>query len=95
MTEWLASGMRRDVCILLYGEDRRAQQLKSALQDHYDRRIRPEQFRGALRELEASGDVEKRIEGLADVFSLTEQGRQRVERQYEWLETELQHDKSA
>jgi DNA-binding PadR family transcriptional regulator len=85
MTEWLASGMRRDICVLLYGEDRRAQQLKSALQDHYDRRIRPEQFRGALRELEATGDVEKQVEGLADVFSLTEQGRQRVERQYAWM----------
>ena len=85
MSEWLASGMRRDICILLYGEDYRAQKLKSALQDRYDRRIRPEQFRSALRALEEAGYVEKRVEGLADVFALTEAGERGVERQYAWL----------
>ncbi|WP_255196820.1 PadR family transcriptional regulator [Halorarius litoreus] len=85
MTEWLASGMRRDICVLLYGEERSTQKLKSALQDRYDRRIRPKQFRGALRALEDDGYVEKRVDGLADVFSLTEAGERGVERQYEWL----------
>lgn len=91
MSEWLASGMRRDICILLYGKDRRAQQVKSALQDRYDRRIDPKQFRGALRALEDGGYVEKRVEGLADVFSLTAAGERSVERQYEWLREVVEH----
>ncbi|WP_255150542.1 PadR family transcriptional regulator [Halorarius halobius] len=86
MSKWLASGTRRDICILLYGEEMPAQKLKSALQDRYDRRIDPEQFRAALRALEDTGHVEKRVDGLADVFSLSEAGRRGVERQYEWFE---------
>lgn len=85
MPEWLASGMRRDVCVLLYGEELSTQELKSALQDRYDRRLRPEQFRGALQALEEGGHVEKRVEGLSDVYSLTEAGERGVERQHEWL----------
>ena len=38
--EWLASGTRRDVCILLYGRELRAQTLKSELEARYDRPYR-------------------------------------------------------
>jgi DNA-binding PadR family transcriptional regulator len=85
MPEWLHSGLRRDLCVLLYGRELEAQPLKSALQDHYDRRVEPKQFRGAMRSLEDRGYVEQRVEGIADVYALTEPGERAVERQYEWL----------
>jgi len=83
--EWLTSGLRRDICVLLYGDERRAQQLKSDLETHYDRRVPPERFYGALEQLESKGFVEKRVDGLEDVYSLTDGGRSGVERQFEWM----------
>jgi DNA-binding PadR family transcriptional regulator len=83
--EWLTSGLRRDICVLLCGEERRAQALKSAMESHYDRRIKPDRFYGALDALESKGFVRKRVEGLEDVYSLTEAGRERVETQLEWM----------
>lgn len=83
--EWLASGMRRDVCVLLYGEPERRQKLKSRLQRRYDRQVRPKQFAGALEAMERSGHVEKRVDGIHDVYALTDEGAARVERQYEWM----------
>ncbi len=87
--EWLTSGMRRDVCILLYGEELRAQTLKSELEARYDRRIKPDRFYGALETLESKDHVEKRVEGLEDVYSLTDAGRERVEAQFEWMRDRL------
>lgn len=84
--DWLTSGMRRDVCVLLYGEERRAQQLKSALESRYDRRVKPDRFYGALEALESTGHVEKRVEGLEDVYSLTDGGLAGVAAQFEWMQ---------
>ena len=83
--EWLTSGLRRDICILLYGEERRAQPLKSAIETHYDRRVKPDRFYGALDALESKGFVDTRVEGLEDVYTLTNAGRQHVEAQFEWM----------
>ncbi|MFC7235948.1 PadR family transcriptional regulator [Halosegnis marinus] len=83
--EWFASGMRRDVCLLLYGEERKVQKLKTALGRRYDRRVRPKQFDGAIRALEEAGHVERRTEGIADVLALTERGERGVETQYEFF----------
>lgn len=88
--EWLTSGLRRDVCVLLYDESRRAQQLKSTLESHYDRRIPPERFYGALSALESNGFVEKRVDGLSDVYSLTDAGRNGVDEQFEWMRERIQ-----
>ena len=87
--EWLTSGLRRDICVLLCGEERRAQALKSAMESHYDRRIKPDRFYGALDALESKGFVRKRVEGLEDVYSLTEAGRERVETQLEWMRSRV------
>lgn len=87
--EWLTSGMRRDVCVLLYAEERRAQQLKSALESRYDRRVKPDRFYGALEALESTGHVEQRVEGLEDVYSLTAGGRAGVQAQFEWLQDQV------
>ena len=88
--EWLASGLRRDVCILLYGRELRIQRAKSLLEARYDRRIPPERFHGAISELESSGHVEKRVDGLHDVCTLTDAGRERLETQYEWMKERLE-----
>jgi len=90
--EWLTSGMRRDVCILLYGEEYRTQKLKTALQRRYDRRIRPQQFEGAVNALVDDGYVERRVDGIADVVTLTERGERGVETQYEWLRERVSTD---
>jgi len=87
--EWLTSGLRRDVCILLYGETRRAQTLKSSLEEQYDRRVTPDRFYGALETLESKGHVEKHVEGLEDVYSLTDAGREHVAAQFEWMQARL------
>ena len=88
--EWLTSGLRRDICMLLYGDERRAQQLKSDLETHYDRRVPPERFYGALEQLESKGFVEKRVDGLEDVYSLTDGGRTGVEAQFEWMAEQVE-----
>lgn len=87
--EWLTSGMRRDLCILLYGAEIRAQTLKSELEARYDRRVKPDRFYGALDTLESKGHVETHVEGLEDVYSLTDPGRERVEAQFEWMHAEI------
>ena len=87
--EWLASGTRRDICILLYGRELRAQTLKSELEARYDRRVKPDRFYGAVEALESTGHVETQVEGLEDVYSLTEAGRTRVETQFDWLQDRL------
>ena len=83
--EWLTSGLRRDICVLLYDEERRAQPLKSTLESRYDRRIKPDRFYGALDALESKGFTQKRVDGLEDVYSLTDAGRRSVETQFEWF----------
>jgi DNA-binding PadR family transcriptional regulator len=88
--EWLTSGLRRDLCILLYGDEWRAQSLKSALEDRYDRRIKPDRFYGALESLDSKGFVETHVEGLEDVHSLTEPGRRSVETQLEWFREQVE-----
>lgn len=90
--EWLTSGLRRDLCILLYGEERRAQSLKSALESRYDRRVKPDRFYGALDALESNGYVEKRVEGLEDVYSLTDAGKNSVETQFAWMRERVEGD---
>jgi DNA-binding PadR family transcriptional regulator len=87
--EWLTSGLRRDVCVLLYDEERRAQKLKSTLEARYGRRVKPDRFYGALQSLEKNGHVEKRVEGLEDVYSLTGAGRNAVEEQFAWMREQV------
>lgn len=87
MTKWLQSGRRRDVCFLLAAEEGelRGQQLKSRLESHYDDRLEPKSFYGSLSALEDAGFVEKRTEGLYDVYALTDAGERRVREHYEWV----------
>ncbi|WP_254767643.1 PadR family transcriptional regulator [Salinilacihabitans rarus] len=86
MAKWLRSGRRRDLCLLLAaGGEMRGQQLKSALESHYDERVEPTAFYGSLSALVDAGFVEKRTEGLHDVYSLTEAGERRTREHGEWV----------
>ena len=86
MTKWLQSGRRRDMCVLLaaMGECH-GQQLKSRLESHYDDRIEPKAFYGSLSALIDAGFVEKRTEGIHDVYVLTAGGERRLREHHEWM----------
>jgi DNA-binding PadR family transcriptional regulator len=87
--KFLQSGRRRDVCALLADEPRQAQALKSALESHYDERIEPRSFYGALDALEDANFVETRTQGIHDVYALTEAGERRLREHYAWLGEQL------
>ena len=91
MTKWLQSGRRRDICILLAErDDCRGQELKSALESHYDERIEPRSFYDSLSALVDSGLVETRTDGLHDVYYLSEGGARRLDEHYEWMREHLE-----
>ncbi|MFC7155387.1 PadR family transcriptional regulator [Halomarina halobia] len=86
MAKWLESGTRRDVCAILYaGGELRAPQLKRRLEAHYDARIDPKRFYGRLDALVESGHVERRVDGLDDIYALTDAGARAIRDHYAWL----------
>lgn len=88
---WLRSGRRRDACAVLYGTGGlRAQELKKRLEARDDTRIDPKTFYGALDKLVDGGYVERRTDGLHDVYELTEAGTRGVENHYQWLRSEIE-----
>lgn len=92
MAKWLQSGRRRDMCILLAGaEDGEltGQRLKTRLESHYDTRIDPQSFYGALDAMEDAGFVESRVDGIAEKYSLTEAGERMLREQFEWMRETL------
>lgn len=83
---WLESGTRRDICILLYDAgELRGQELKRRLGRHYDTRIDPRRFYGRLEALQSSGHIERRVDGVNDVYALTDGGKEAVSRHFEWF----------
>jgi DNA-binding PadR family transcriptional regulator len=89
MGKWLASGLRRDVCVVVYDQGTpTAQDVKSAIQAHYDERIPPNRFYGALDTLVEKGYLEERVDGIHDRYALTEAGKARLEEHVAWI-TEL------
>ncbi|MEF8899956.1 MAG: helix-turn-helix transcriptional regulator [Halovenus sp.] len=85
MGKFLQSGRRRDICVLLAAEPRQAQSLKTALESHYDERIDPQSFYGALGTLVDNGFLETRREGIHDVYELTAAGEARLEEHVVWV----------
>lgn len=86
MTKWLQSGLRRDVCIVLAGEgELHGQQLKTRIAEHYDERIDPSTFYGALDALVDTGHLEVHEDGIHDAYALTDAGRSMVEQQFAWM----------
>lgn len=89
MPKFLRSGRRRDICAILVGERLQAQALKSRLSSHYDERIDPKSFYGALEALADAGFVRAEAEGIHDVYVLTDAGEARLREHYEWLSGQL------
>jgi DNA-binding PadR family transcriptional regulator len=87
---WLQSGLRRDICVIVVGLDEpTGQQAKAALERHYDDRVRPKTFHGALDALVKDGFLSRRQDGLADRYSLTDAGDRRLRSHHEWVASNL------
>lgn len=90
MTRYLESGMRRDCCALLHGRGEvRAQELKRWLSDYYESRLDPQQFYERLDALVDAGHVEKRVDGVHDVYALTDGGARILEGHVRWLNEQV------
>jgi len=85
MTKYVQSGMRRDVLALLAAGPMRGQQLKTALESHYDEHVEPRTFYGALDALEDAGHVTVDADGIHDEYALTTGGRRLLEEHVRWL----------
>lgn len=84
--QWLQSGRRRDLCVVLASAgELRGQQLKSQLESRYETRLEPRSFYDSLSALVEAGLVEKRTEGVHDVYVLTDDGEKRLREHYEWV----------
>jgi DNA-binding MarR family transcriptional regulator len=59
--------------------------VKTALEEHYEERIRPGQFHGAIDALVRQGHVERYADGLQDRLSLTDAGRRALAEHLDWL----------
>ena len=91
MSKWLQSGRRRDLCTLLAAlGEARGQELKSALESHYDERIEPRAFYGSLSALVDAGFVDKQVDGLHDTYTLTDVGLERVRAYGSWVQACLE-----
>jgi DNA-binding PadR family transcriptional regulator len=86
MSKWLESGLRRDVCVVVAGEDNPTQQaVKRAIERKNDDRIKPRRFSGAVEKLESAGLLEREADGLHDRLSLTDGGERRLREHHEWV----------
>lgn len=93
MARYLESGMRRDCCAILHGAGGlRAQELKRRLADHYGSRLDPRQFRERLDALVDAGHVERRVDGVHDVYALTDAGARALEAHVAWLDGQVETD---
>lgn len=91
MARFLSSGLRRDICVVLaeHGE-LTGQKCKARLRDHYEDRVKPDQFYGALEALVDKGFVARSADGIHDTYALTEAGERAVRDHYEWLRGALE-----
>ena len=85
MAKWLESGRRRDCCYVLAREGAvTGQELKTALEAHYDQHLEPSSFYATLDRLETTGHVTATTEGVHDSYELTDGGRRRLEAHHAW-----------
>lgn len=91
MAKFLASGLRRDLLVLTYsmGEPR-AQQVKRALESHYEERIKPRDFHGTMDSLVQTGFLKHTVDGVHDRYSLTDAGERALLDHHEWLQESLE-----
>lgn len=93
MTRWLASGIRRDICILVYHhESPTGQTLKRELETHYESALSPTEFYGAVNALVDRGFAERRPDGVHDRYTLTQVGETALLEHVEWLSEMMDED---
>ncbi len=87
MSRWLQSGLRRDVCVVVHalGEPT-GQEAKTALETHYDERVAPDRFYGAVETLVDTGHLAERADGIHDRYTLTPAGERALRAHHEWLD---------
>ncbi|MFC6990157.1 PadR family transcriptional regulator [Haloplanus sp. GCM10025708] len=84
--KWLRSGLRRDICAVVYAADApTGQRCKTSLEAHYDDHLEPRRFYGALDALEDAGFLDAATEGIHDHYELTDAGERALLAHYEWL----------
>ncbi|MFC7203895.1 DNA-binding protein [Haloferax namakaokahaiae] len=89
---WFQSGRRRDLCAILYDAgELRSQKLKTRLERYYDTRLDPQSFYMTLEALVDAGHLERRTEGIYDVYALSDGGASRVESYYAWLSERVEN----
>ena len=71
--------------LLAEGGELRGQALKTRLEDHYDAHVEPSKFYDSLEALERTGHVERRTDGLQDVYALTEAGERAMLEHLRWV----------
>lgn len=86
MTRWLQSGLRRDICVVVAAADEPTEtETKTALETHYDERVRPGQFHGAVDALVRGGHLRREDAGLQQQLSLTPESEDALVHHLEWL----------
>jgi len=86
MAKYLQSGLRRDCCALVCAlEEPTGQSLKRALESHYEDRIAPAQFYGALDALVEAGHLTREPDGVTDRYALTDAGEAALLEHASWL----------
>ncbi len=89
--KWHESGTRRDMCAALYAAgETRGPTLKRTLERRYDARLDSRRFYDRLAALERAGHVERRVDGLDDVYALTERGERAVREHCAWLREQVE-----
>jgi DNA-binding PadR family transcriptional regulator len=84
--KWLRSGLRRDICVVVAREGSpTAQECKAALESHYDDRIDPSTFYGALGTLTDTGHLVETADGIHDRYALTDAGERALRDHYDWV----------
>lgn len=92
MSRWLQSGLRRDLCVVIYAlEEPTGQRAKTVLEDHYGDRLEPRAVHGALDELERTGHLTKTVDDLQDRYALTDAGERALLEHYEWLKGSIEN----
>jgi DNA-binding PadR family transcriptional regulator len=87
MAKYLHSGLRRDVCAVVSSLDSpTGQEAKAALESHYDERIEPKRFYGAVDALVDAGHLREETEGIHDHYELTAGGEKALREHAEWLQ---------
>ena len=84
------TGLRRDILAVLASGDRHGYGVKSALEDHYSRNVRPSRVYTALDQLAEKELVSKSEDnGRKNRYELTDRGGWTLRNHYEWVRSHL------